>query len=409
MAIYIGNTSTGAPSSMAGVDKELITSVRIAVMNMTRDLATKLVQQRNLLQLVAGSSGFKGQTASALSNHIRTRVVPIINNAIEACALLNDEAQRIQSAYNSLDHAGDAVIRYDEVEGAISRMKMITAGLKPAQESLRSICSRAAELGCSITPVGEGNMKRVEAQYIRTCRTLVETSKRYDMTLTGTISTLKENMKRIAQVAHAAQRNIQARIASQDSDHQKDIDTLAWRVIRGDFGNGQDRKNALGEDYDEVQERVNELWDVSGKPKPGVTPPEHIDELSLGEYRARRATSDPILGQQWNTPIDNLPFDGGSPGEVEDRFTAKINTDDLGSDGSGWGVYIDPSIIRKKDPNYSSHENTIADPRASRLFPVTPEQAQGLQSYSIRQSESGQVFGIDLAKGSQTLIDLNWN
>lgn len=42
----------------------------------------------------------------------------------------------------------------------------------------------------------------------------------------------------------------------------KSIDTLAREVIRGDWGNGQDRKNRLeraGYDYDAVQKRVNEI------------------------------------------------------------------------------------------------------------------------------------------------------
>lgn len=42
----------------------------------------------------------------------------------------------------------------------------------------------------------------------------------------------------------------------------KSIDTLAHEVIRGDWGNGQDRKNRLeraGYDYNAVQRRVNEL------------------------------------------------------------------------------------------------------------------------------------------------------
>ena len=37
------------------------------------------------------------------------------------------------------------------------------------------------------------------------------------------------------------------------------IDILANRVIRGDYGNGADRKNKLGELYSIVQKRVNEL------------------------------------------------------------------------------------------------------------------------------------------------------
>ena len=38
------------------------------------------------------------------------------------------------------------------------------------------------------------------------------------------------------------------------------IDILAKRVIRGDYGNGDDRKEMLGELYPIVQKRVNELY-----------------------------------------------------------------------------------------------------------------------------------------------------
>lgn len=37
------------------------------------------------------------------------------------------------------------------------------------------------------------------------------------------------------------------------------IEALAWDVIRGKYSNGQTRKNALGDLYDEVQAKVNEL------------------------------------------------------------------------------------------------------------------------------------------------------
>lgn len=43
----------------------------------------------------------------------------------------------------------------------------------------------------------------------------------------------------------------------------KSTDELAKEVINGKYGNGQDRKNALGSRYSEVQRRVNEL--LSGK------------------------------------------------------------------------------------------------------------------------------------------------
>lgn len=43
----------------------------------------------------------------------------------------------------------------------------------------------------------------------------------------------------------------------------KDVENLANEVIRGNFGNGQIRKDHLGENYVEVQKRVNELMKTS--------------------------------------------------------------------------------------------------------------------------------------------------
>lgn len=43
-----------------------------------------------------------------------------------------------------------------------------------------------------------------------------------------------------------------------------DIDAAALDVIRGKYGNGQTRKDALGDDYEMIQKRVNEMY-KSGK------------------------------------------------------------------------------------------------------------------------------------------------
>lgn len=43
-----------------------------------------------------------------------------------------------------------------------------------------------------------------------------------------------------------------------------DIEALAQAVIRGDYGNGDDRRAALGANYDAVQARVNEILGAGG-------------------------------------------------------------------------------------------------------------------------------------------------
>lgn len=58
-----------------------------------------------------------------------------------------------------------------------------------------------------------------------------------------------------------------------------DVKKLAQEVIRGNFGNGQDRKDLLGENYQEIQNRVNQLLRslVVSKQKIEEIPEEVVD------------------------------------------------------------------------------------------------------------------------------------
>ena len=59
---------------------------------------------------------------------------------------------------------------------------------------------------------------------------------------------------------------------------KKSVDELAREVIRGEWGNGSDRKNSLtkaGYDYDAVQNRVNEILTVTSAPSKKT-----VDELA---------------------------------------------------------------------------------------------------------------------------------
>ena len=47
--------------------------------------------------------------------------------------------------------------------------------------------------------------------------------------------------------------------SSGDSGGGVDIESLAWAVINGDYGNGEERRQRLGANYDAVQRRVNEI------------------------------------------------------------------------------------------------------------------------------------------------------
>lgn len=66
-----------------------------------------------------------------------------------------------------------------------------------------------------------------------------------------------------ADESHVTTSNEKSSVASSeksDNNVDGDVETNARRVIRGDFGNGQVRKDRLGSSYSEIQDRVNEMY-----------------------------------------------------------------------------------------------------------------------------------------------------
>ena len=57
----------------------------------------------------------------------------------------------------------------------------------------------------------------------------------------------------------AVQKRVNELLGAGSSGSSVDLDALARAVIRGDYGNGEARKKALGSNYEAVQKRVNEL------------------------------------------------------------------------------------------------------------------------------------------------------
>lgn len=63
-----------------------------------------------------------------------------------------------------------------------------------------------------------------------------------------------------------------------------DAGDLAKRVIAGEFGNGDARKQALGSNYSAVQKRVNEILGASGTTKTGVDVDAMARAVIRGDY-----------------------------------------------------------------------------------------------------------------------------
>lgn len=70
---------------------------------------------------------------------------------------------------------------------------------------------------------------------------------------------------------------------------KNDVENLAKEVIRGNFGNGQERKDLLGGNYEEIQKRVNELMKGSAGSK--TIPSDKTKAIGVAEEAAKKAVA----------------------------------------------------------------------------------------------------------------------
>lgn len=83
---------------------------------------------------------------------------------------------------------------------------------------------------------------------------------------------------------------------------EKEIDRLADEVIRGNFGNGAERRELLGAHYDEIQNRVNQKYmQLTGSVKISEVPVEEVKTIEKKVQKAvTSATNSPDLEQIWS-------------------------------------------------------------------------------------------------------------
>lgn len=88
---------------------------------------------------------------------------------------------------------------------------------------------------------------------------------------------------------------------------QKSIDELAQEVIKGLHGTGVQREKSLGSQYFAVQNRVNEL--LGAKPKPTSKPQKSIDQLAREVIDGKHGSGDArkkSLGNQYDAVQDRV-------------------------------------------------------------------------------------------------------
>ena len=76
----------------------------------------------------------------------------------------------------------------------------------------------------------------------------------------------------------------------------KDVEKLAREVIQGKYGNGEERKKLLGDNYEKIQKKVNEIWySTYGKKKiSSVNKTSAIKTAQLAASKAEKASKKAI-------------------------------------------------------------------------------------------------------------------
>lgn len=75
---------------------------------------------------------------------------------------------------------------------------------------------------------------------------------------------IRDTIAQLKAQAAASRSKMSETLNAKKNEVAIDVDDLARRVLRGEFGNGDERKQKLGANYEAVQNRVNELSKKSG-------------------------------------------------------------------------------------------------------------------------------------------------
>ena len=157
--------------------------------------------------------------------------------------------------------------------------------------------------------------------------------------------------------------------ASNNSASEKSIDELAREVLNGQYGNGQDRRKALGDKYEAVQKRVNEL-------------------LGLGAATTTTQNNNSNSGNN-NSSNNNSNNSNNTP----NPSTPNNNTNNTGSNNNsnnnanGNIKYVNGNVIDTSQPCYNGKQYNLSEYQLRRLAYLAYKEQGSLDGAKIELSQ----------------------
>jgi len=155
----------------------------------------------------------------------------------------------------------------------------------------------------------------------------------------------------------------------------KQIEEEAYKVIRGDYGNGEDRKNKLGDNYEAVQSKVNQLSKQAGGVKNVKTP---STTVSTAKNTQNNTTK--------NTSKSNSASSKADPSRIKTSSTAN-------------SVYSKDSTKEKRNEYRKSKGlKTVEE------VPHLKTESKEVEQASAPMMESGELKELNKNKNTITLV-----
>lgn len=172
-----------------------------------------------------------------------TKANEIIND-VQNGTMNFDEAQaKVDAAQKEVDVAKAAAKTDEEKQAVADAQAKVDEAVKAVETSKQA--AQPLETDKTVAPE--------ESEGVTSTKP-VETSTPKDATNQKPISTTT------TQGSQAPSKKQSTNATSQSNVPDDTIEEKARQVIRGDFGNGMDRKNALGSEYNSIQSKVNEIY-----------------------------------------------------------------------------------------------------------------------------------------------------